>query len=184
MTQLEREQLPVEIHPYKVPEASQGWRGLSLPPHYRRRKVFTLIENDQVLVTAVLQIPGGKPVHHSHESGELSIRYAGPMTPIVTWNPPGAVHPPFPSSGGPSGPRTTQDIRDAGLASAGNQAVQALLQGMLGDQHQLQQILEALAKADPAPGVIIDILFPPFKTTIVDPDLPSIEKTITGQWCD
>jgi hypothetical protein len=31
--------------------------------------------------------------------------------------------------------------------------------------------------------VIIDVLFPPFKTTIDDPVLPE-KKTVVGQWFD
>ena len=33
------------------------------------------------------------------------------------------------------------------------------------------------------PGLIIDCLFPPFKTTIDDPAYPSVRE-ITGQWYD
>ena len=39
------------INPYLVPPESHGWRGLGLAGN-SKRKWYTLLQNDQVLVTA------------------------------------------------------------------------------------------------------------------------------------
>ena len=62
--------VPVNANPYFLPDDRHGWRGLSLPGH-RRRKWWTLLHNDTVLVTALMLIPGEASVRHSHESGDL-----------------------------------------------------------------------------------------------------------------
>ena len=83
--------IPIMQNPYLLPADRQGWRGLSAPGA-RKRKWFTLIDNDTVLVTGLLLLPGEASVRHSHETGELSIAYNDAMRPIVTWHPPGEVH--------------------------------------------------------------------------------------------
>src|SRR5437868_1552384 len=84
---------PVRINPYTVPDDQHGWRGLGVPGHFKR-KWYTVLHNEQVLVTALLLLPGETSIRHSHESGELSIRYTGELQPIVTWNAPGLLHGP------------------------------------------------------------------------------------------
>ena len=79
-----------ETDPFSLPPERHGWRGLGLPGH-RKRKWWTVLHNDQVLVTALLLIPGERSVRHSHETGELSIHYDGEMRPVVVWNPPGSA---------------------------------------------------------------------------------------------
>lgn len=53
-------------------------------------------------------------------------------------------------------------------------------------QSQMQELhrqLEERLRPAPAPRVIIDILFPPFKTLVHDPALPE-KKVVVGQWYD
>src|ERR1700686_5284707 len=88
---------PSQSDPYSLPAERHGWRGLSVPGH-RKRKWWTLLHNEQVLVTALLLIPGEESVRHSHESGELSIAYDGQLRPVVRWHPPGMVHPSSPAT--------------------------------------------------------------------------------------
>ena len=64
--------IPSEGDPFTLPAERHGWRGLGLAGHHKR-KWWTLLHNDQVLVTALLLIPGEHSVRHSHESGDLSI---------------------------------------------------------------------------------------------------------------
>jgi hypothetical protein len=45
-----------------------------------------------------------------------------------------------------------------------------------------ERLLEHL-RPEPVPTLIVDILFPPFKTTIGDPRYPE-KKTVVGQWFD
>ena len=59
----------------------------------------------------------------------------------------------------------------------------ALLQQLLTDQREMRQRLDAIAQGAIAPRIIVDVLFPPFKTTIQDPAYRD-EITITGQWYD
>ena len=83
--------MALEINPFQLPDDQKGWRGIEV--HGRpRRRVYTVLETDQVLVTALLQIPGEPGVRHSHETGELSFRWGGDMTPFITWHPPGEWH--------------------------------------------------------------------------------------------
>jgi len=84
--------VPIEVDPFTLPPERHGWRGLSVPGH-RKRKWWTLLHNDTVLVTALLLIPGERSVRHSHETGELSIHYDAALHPIVAWHPPGELHP-------------------------------------------------------------------------------------------
>jgi hypothetical protein len=48
---------------------------------------------------------------------------------------------------------------------------------------RLQQEVAALKAPSPAPRLVVDVLFPPFKTTILDPAYPE-GLTVTGQWAD
>ncbi len=175
-----------EINPFTLPEDQKGWRGLEVSGRPRRR-VFSVLETDQVLVTALMQLPGEPGVRHSHESGELSFRWAGEMTPFITWHPGGEWH------GGAAEVRPTagNDVAEAlALLSdqlkSGNTETQALL-GVAGKLQEQIDLLQYQLKntKGPAggPGLIIDCLFPPFKTTIDDPTYPSVRE-ITGQWYD
>src|SRR5262249_16788475 len=76
----------------------------------RKRKWWTVLHNDQVLVTALLLIPGERSVRHSHETGELSIHYDGELRPVVVWNPPGVLHPSIPPAAGET---MTDELADA-----------------------------------------------------------------------
>lgn len=165
-------------NPYLLPPDQQGWRGLSLPGH-RKRKWYTLLHNDKVLVTGLLLLPGEASVRHSHETGELSIAYNDAMRPIVTWHPPGEVH-----SGAPPPVQRKEPASVAQLTElTGNARLAAFLADMLQEQQELRTQIEEFKRRDIAPRIIIDILFPPFRTTIKDPAYPT-EVTITGQWYD
>ncbi len=165
-------------NPYLLPADEQGWRGLSVPGH-RKRKWYTLLQNDKVLVTGLLLIPGEASVQHSHETGELSIAYNDALRPVVTWHPGGEVH-----AGAPAvrPPIKTPSLDELG-AMTGNSALAALVEGLLDEQVALRTQLEEMRRRDLSPRVIIDILFPPFKTTIIDDAYPS-QVVITGQWYD
>lgn len=170
--------------PRTVAPDRQGWRGLGIPGHHKR-KCWTLLHNEQVLVTALLLIPGELSIRHSHESGELAIRYDHNLIPVVTWNPPGMVHPPIPGDVEQAGNSlldvsgmADQDrgaIPDAGLAE--------LIEVLLTEQREIRQVLEKVVQADSRPYIAVDVLFPPFKTTIEDPAYPN-RTTIVGQWYD
>lgn len=179
---------PVALHLNPYTDAiEQGWRGLSIPGN-RKRKAYTVLHNDKVLVTALMTgIPGEYGLRHSHESGELSIHFLDPLRPSVTWNPPGVLH------GGI--PQPQEDVADAVAQALVAQAealrssqpdVGQLVDLILQLQQQLvrlQQKLDERLRPQPAPRVIVDILFPPFKTTVDDPVLPE-KKTVVGQWFD
>ena len=172
------EEKAIVQNPYLLPADKQGWRGLSLPGN-RKRKWFTLLENSQVLVTGLLLLPGEASVQHSHETGELSISYNDAMRPVVTWHPAGEVH-----SGSPAAPDLKKTLtKDELTAITGNAALAAVVDGLLDEQRQLRAQLEELRKRDITPRIIVDILFPPFKTTILDDAYPG-PKVITGQWYD
>lgn len=176
---------PVRINPYTVPDDQHGWRGLSVPGHHKR-KWYTVLHNEQVLVTALLLLPGEAWIRHSHESGELSIRYTGELRPVVTWNAPGALH------GGPE-PQPNlgdlfQDLLGGGAApDFGDDPRLAALAAQIAQmQRQIQALQEQLLarlRPEPAPIMLVDVLFPPFKTTIDDPSYPE-KKTVVGQWFD
>ena len=175
-----------EINPFQLPEEQKGWRGLEVSGRPRRR-VFTVLETDQVLVTALMQLPGEPGVRHSHESGELSFRWNGDMTPFITWHPPGEWH------GGAAEIRAnkSQEVAE-GLAllrsqlKSGSTEVKSLLDIAASLQDQvdtLQHQVRNMHGPVGGPGLIIDLLFPPFKTTIDDDSYPEI-RTLTGQWYD
>jgi len=171
--------IPAEADPFTLPPDRHGWRGLGLPGH-RKRKWWTLIHNEKVLVTALLLIPGERSVRHSHETGELSIHYDAALHPIVSWHPPGELHP-------STGPAATQDDLEAAAEHArsttSDSAMAELLSRLIADQRELRQKLDRLARGSVQPRIIVDILFPPFKTTIDDPEVPDT-RTVVGQWYD
>lgn len=171
-----------ETDPFTLPPERHGWRGLGLPGH-RKRKWWTVLHNDQVLVTALLLIPGERSVRHSHETGELSIHYDGEMRPVVVWNPPGVLHPIIPSAQ----PEPVTDELEAAAEQARratqDSAMAELLTRLLVDQRAMRRKLDALARGKVSPFIIVDVLFPPFKTTIDDPAYADT-KTIVGQWYD
>src|SRR5439155_12526555 len=173
------------INPYTLPEGQHGWRGLSVPGNHKR-KWYTVLHNDMVLVTALLLMPGEASIRHSHETGELSIHFSDEMRPEVTWNPPGVLHggPPVPAPNVADAVAETLASQQATLKSE-NADVAILVQQIAQLQAQMQdlqrELMERLRPA-PAPRVIVDILFPPFRTTIEDPASP--KKTVTGQWFD
>jgi hypothetical protein len=171
-----------ETDPYTLPAERHGWRGLSVPGN-RKRKWWTVLHNDQVLVTALLLIPGERSVRHSHQTGELSIHYDGELRPVVVWNPPGVLHPNIPPA--PGEPVTDELVAAAETARRATQdsAMAELLTRLLVDQRELRDKIDALARGKPSPFVIIDVLFPPFTTTIDDPAYPAT-STIAGQWYD
>lgn len=176
---------PVSLHinPYAV--GDHGWRGLTIPGNHKR-KWYTVLHNDKVLVTALLLMPGEVSIRHSHESGELSIHYAGEMRPQVTWNPPGLLH-----GGRPPQQDVAQAVAENLLAQdqalrSDNPEVAALVEQIMQLQRQMQMLQRQLherLRPEPTPRVIVDILFPPFRTTIDDPECPE-KKTVTGQWFD
>jgi hypothetical protein len=177
---------PLRINPYTVPDDQHGWRGLGVPGHFKR-KWYTVLHNEQVLVTALLLLPGETSIRHSHESGELSIRYTGELRPIVTWNAPGLLH------GPPEPPPDLSEPFAEVLAeqalrgdAAGDPQLAALARQIVQMQRQLQTLQERLLehlRPEPVPTLIVDVLFPPFKTTIDDPRYAE-KKTVVGQWFD
>jgi hypothetical protein len=171
--------IPAEVDPFTLPAERHGWRGLGVPGHHKR-KWWTLLHNEQVLVTALLLIPGERSIRHSHETGELSIHYDAALHPVVLWHPPGEVHP---SVGPSSSPTDLEAAAEHARSTTSDSAMAELLARLIVDQRELRQKLERLARASVEPRIIVDVLFPPFKTTIDDPSYPE-KKTITGQWYD
>jgi hypothetical protein len=175
-----------EINPFTLPDDQKGWRGMEVHGKPRRR-VFTVLENEHVLVTALMQLPGEPGVRHSHDSGELSFRWAGDMTPFITWHPKGDWH------GGAAEvrPNLSNEVTEA-LAllrdqlSKGSEETAAILSVADKLQDQINQMTYQQRNAkspEGGPGLIIDCLFPPFLTIIEDEDYPE-KRTITGQWYD
>ncbi len=165
-----------------LPAERQGWRGLSVQgPQSAKRKVYTLLHNDQVLVTALLLMPGERSIRHSHETGELSVHFLGEMRPEVSWNPPGVIH-----GGPPPTPAGLDDaLRTAAPAGYSNAEVVELaaeIERLSAQVRALQDRIQQLQRPT-APRLIVDILFPPFRTTIEDPAVPE-RRTIVGQWYD
>src|SRR5712692_3176045 len=128
-----------EVDPYLLPPELQGWRGLSIPGNHKR-KWYTVLHNEQVLVTALLLIPGERSIRHSHETGELSIHYDGEMIPVVTWNPPGYLHP---NSAGPPAPSVLErTVREADAQVAANSVLERLLEELLQENLQLRERMD------------------------------------------
>ncbi|HLQ34734.1 MAG TPA: hypothetical protein VK457_18770 [Chloroflexota bacterium] len=174
----------LHIDPYTLPAEAQGWRGLSVPGSHKR-KWYTILHNDQVLVTALLLIPGEASIRHSHESGELSIHFDGTLRPIATWNPPGVLHGPPPPIMKPEQAESSASSLGT-LGDAEQPVMRAILEEVLHLREQVQvleQLVAELRRPAPGPRVIVDVIFPPFKTTIDDPAYPE-KKTVIGQWYD
>jgi hypothetical protein len=169
---------------FDIPADQQGWRGLSLPGN-RKRKCFTVLHNEQVLVTILLKLPGETGCRHSHESGELSIRCVTDLRPIIRWNPPGVLH------GGAEGNADLglefASLPDLPLPVQASSPDLAQLMSVIGTlQSQVQALhrqVHELKTPEAGPEVIIDILFPPFKTTLDDPAYGE-KRTVVGQWFD
>jgi hypothetical protein len=178
------------VNPYLLPPDQQGWRGISLPG-YRKRKVFTALHNDQVLVTVMIQVPGETGARHSHETGELSIHYESLMRPVITWYPPNEIHGGIPyNEGRPLAPAIGEEMvqlleHDA-PSEASTPEVARLTRQVQELQDQVRQLIQEraeLLRPAPEPRILVDVLFPPFKTTIHDPAYPE-PRTIVGQWYD
>jgi hypothetical protein len=169
------------VNPFAVPDEQHGWRGLSLDGN-SRRKWYTVLENEYILVTALVVLPGERSIRHSHETGELNISYVGENRPIIRWNPPGVPHGglPIPAAEGDLDTR----VRDA-VAAVGqtNPDLSELLGNILQRQVRIEQRFEELMRPQAGLHVGIDVLFPPFRTAIDDPAYPE-KKIITGQWYD
>src|SRR5919199_618418 len=167
---------PSATDPFTLPPERHGWRGLGLPGN-RKRKWWTVLHNDQVLVTALLLIPGERSVRHSHETGELSIHYDGDLRPVVLWHPPGELHPSLPPAPGETLSDELADAAGQARHATQDSAIADVLGRLLVEQREMRRKLDQLARGKPSPFVIVDILFPPFKTTIDDPAYPE-KKTI------
>jgi hypothetical protein len=175
----------LHLNPYFASE--QGWRGLSIPGN-RKRKAYTVLHNDKVLVTALLTgIPGEYGLRHSHESGELSIHFNGELKPGVSWNPPGVFHGGIPAPQPSLSDSLAENLMSQAQAlNTQNADVAWLVERIAelqGQMIELQRLLAERLRPEPSPRVIVDILFPPFKTTVDDPVLPE-PKTVVGQWFD
>ncbi len=170
---------PLRANPYTVPSDQQGWRGLGLVEVSAKRRAYTLFWNEQVLVCGLLLIPGERSIRHSHETGELSITFSDSLHPSVGYNPAGVLHGGSPE---PARPSTGGAVLAEALASAGMPELNHLLEQMLDEQRQLRRALEAM-KSPAGPRMLIDITFPPFKTTIDDAAYPE-KRTIVGPWYD
>ena len=172
-------QKAIRVNPYTVPEGQHGWRGLGLEGNHKR-KWYTVLQNEHVLVTALITLPGETSVRHSHESGELSIHYVDKFQPFVTWHPGGELH------GGTQEERRPAASDVVSELMSDHPEVKRVLEHMRkleGDIQRLEKTLQQLVKPDPAPRLLIDILFPPFKTIIDDPNFPP-KRTVVGQWYD
>jgi hypothetical protein len=172
-------QKAIRVNPYSVPAGQHGWRGLGLDGNHKR-KWYTVLHNEYVLVTALVTLPGETSVRHSHESGELSIHYVDKFQPFVTWHPGGELH-----GGTPEEKATPTADAVAELMSDHPEVKKVLahVSNLERDIKRLEKTLQQLLKPDPAPRLLIDILFPPFKTTVDDPKFPP-KRTIVGQWYD
>jgi len=170
---------PVRVNPYTVPQDHQGWRGLGAPEVSAKRRAYTLLWNEQVLVCGLLLLPGERSIRHSHETGELSITFADSLHPSVGYTPGGVLHGgPPPAAGSSEG----ASVLTEALTGAGAPELKQLVDQMLEEQEQLRRTIEEL-RAPAGPRMLIDILFPPFKTTIDDPAYAE-KREITGPWYD
>jgi hypothetical protein len=172
-------QKAIRVNPYTVPEGQHGWRGLGLEGNHKR-KWYTVLHNEHVLVTALITLPGETSVRHSHESGELSIHYVDKFQPFVTWHPGGELH------GGTQEeqrPQPSDAVPELMSDHPEVKKVLAHVRTLEREIKNLEKTLQRFLKPDPAPRLLIDILFPPFKTTVDDPRFPP-RRTIVGQWYD
>ena len=170
---------PIRVNPYTVPPDQQGWRGLGVPEVNAKRRAYTLFWNEQVLVCGLLLLPGERSIRHSHETGELSITFTDALHPSVGYTPGGVLHGGDPA---PAQPSDGASLLAEALTSAGLPELKQLMDQMLEEQEQLRRTLEQL-RAPAGPRMLIDILFPPFKTTIDDPAY-SERREIIGPWYD
>jgi hypothetical protein len=170
---------PIRVNPYTVPADQQGWRGLGAPQVNAKRRAYTLLWNEQVLVCGLLLLPGERSIRHSHETGELSITFSDALHPSVGYTPGGVLH----GGEGPAGQASEgASVLTEALKTAGAPELKQLLEQMLEEQKQLRRTLEE-QRAPAGPRMLIDILFPPFKTTIDDPAYPD-KREIVGPWYD
>jgi hypothetical protein len=170
---------PIRVNPYTVPLDQQGWRGLGATSVNAKRRAYTLFWNEQVLVCGLLLMPGERSIRHSHETGEMSITFSDALHPSVGYTPGGVLHGgdpvPAQSSGG-------VEALTGALMAAGIPELKQLMDQMLEEQAQLRRTLEQV-RSPAGPRMLIDILFPPFKTTIDDPAYPE-PREIVGPWYD
>ena len=173
----------IRVGIHSVPEDQHGWRGMELPGN-RKRKWYTLLENEQCLVTALLIPPGEIGVRHSHETGELNIHFSNGL-PLVRWNAPGELHGGYSPQTPIDDPEQAQRLNDAeeAIRAAGLTAVANVFRDLTSDIAGFKKMVEELARSAPSLNVGIDVLFPPFKTTLDDPSIPE-KRTVIGQWYD
>jgi hypothetical protein len=178
---LAEEHPAILVNPFAVPEEQQGWRGQALPGN-SHRKAYTVLQNEFILVTALVVLPGERSIRHTHETGELNISYVGENRPIIRWNPPGVAHGGLPI---PRGEPALETRVQQALATVGqsNPDLTALLEEILQREVRIERRFDELTRPQPGLRVAIDVLFPPFRTTIDDPAYPD-KRTITGQWYD
>ena len=81
------------------------------------------------------------------------------------------------------GPAKDDVAADEVLRAAGSPVLGELMLKMLEEQRELRRAIERLSAAQPGPRMLVDILFPPFKTTIDDPAYAE-PRTIVGPWYD
>lgn len=175
---------PARINPYTLPGDQHGWRGL-INPGAPKRKIYTILHNEQVLVTLLMRFPGESgPVgaRHYHDSGELSIRFEGELTPIVGWSPAGEPHLHAPPRNRPAELREalSKVAQDGGPSPA-----VAQLAGQLEQVLQLPPVAEWLQNVflpEPRLMVTVDVLFPPFTTYVAQPE--GGWRKVVGQWYD
>jgi hypothetical protein len=170
---------PIRVSPYTVPPDQQGWRGLGVPDVNAKRRAYTLFWNEQVLVCGLLLMPGERSIRHSHETGELSITFSDALHPSVGYTPGGVLHGGDPAPAQASGEAAALT---GALMAAGMPELKQLMDQMLEEQAQLRRALEQM-RSPAGPRMLIDILFPPFKTTIDDPAYPE-QREIVGPWYD
>ena len=79
-----------------------------------------------------------------------------------------------------------QRLNDAeeAIRAAGLTAVANVFRDLAADVAGFRKLVEELAKPEPSLNIGIDVLFPPFKTTIDDPSIPGGPRTVIGQWYD
>jgi hypothetical protein len=171
----------IVVNPFAVPDEQHGWRGLGVEGNHKR-KWYTVLVNEFIFVTALVVLPGERSIRHTHETGELNISYPSDQHPRIRWNPPGVPH-----GGMPAAPAQT-DLGDrvqrvlAGIGES-NPNLSELLEEILQREVRIAKQYEELTRPQPGLHVSIDVLFPPFRTTIDDPLYPE-KRTITGQWYD
>lgn len=164
------------VSPFTVPEEQTGWRRMSVPGNFKR-KVFTMYWNEQFMVQANLSW-GEKGVRHTHASGELTISFADALHPQLHYNPPGVWH-----GGSAEGGRAESDLSLLEKLPKADPALIDFIKQLVEQQQALRKQVQALQRP-PGPHIDLDILFPPFQTTIDDPNYPGSPNTITGPWED